>query len=318
MSQEKTLAIYTLDSRAFIMQHGLWLKPFQRFLELIIPRRILRTGGPRSVLESLVIGAMKSSWRVVINPPLKKGAFEHSINLSRTDLIASLSSKKNDGLIKKLLIGPNIDLKSLRNIELIHEGNYDSVLVPSKWANHVFNEWPPSSVLRTNIWDAGVDTDYWKPYRKSLKSGYLIYKKGEVDPRLLSEIASYLESKGPVRTLQYGKHSKREFRREVDKSQAVIWLGSTETQGIALCEIWSLDVPTLVLERPWRHVLGKSWPSSSAPYLSESTGKFIRTIEDVKVGISHVEARAFRPRIWVLNNQSAEESFKRLVRLLNE
>lgn len=318
MIEKKVLAIYTLDKRMFFLQHALWLRAMQKFFETILPRKIIRTGGPRSVLESIVIGGKKAGWKIVLNPPLEQGGFEFVINLSRTDIIQKLSRMRADGTIKKLLLGPNIDLKSLSNISLIHEGCYDLVLVPSQWANRLFNEWPPSSVLRTGIWDAGVDVDYWKPKTRTSKSGFLIYIKGDIDTTFLNDTVSYLKSRGSVRILKYGEHSQFRFKKQVNASEAVVWLGSTETQGLALCESWSMDVPTLVLERPWRHVLGKTWPSSSAPYLSESTGRFIKSLEEIKVGIDYVKANQFRPRIWVLEHQSSEKSFERLIRLFRE
>lgn len=318
MIDKKVLAVYTLDTRMFLIQYGLWLRPVQRFLETILPRRIIRTGGPRSVLESIVVGGKKHGWKVILNPPLGQEKFDFVLNLSRTDIIRDLSRMKASGSIKKLFIGPNIDLKSIVNIDLIHASDYDLVLVPSNWANRLFNEWPPSSVLRTGVWDAGVDVDYWKPSVRNLKSGFLIYTKGEIDEKFLNETISYLESRGQVRILKYGTHTQYQFRRLINAAEAVIWLGSTETQGLALCETWSMDVPTLVLKRPWRHILGKSWPSSSAPYLSESTGQFIQSVEDIETGIDYAKANYFRPRNWVLEHQSAEKSFERLINLVRD
>ncbi len=107
----KVIDVYTLDTRFFFTHLSLKLLRLQRIAECILPSRVIRFGGPRSVLESLVIGAKRNNWRVRLNPIRPSAERGVSINLSRVEDISRLSELFNQGVLNNYLIGPNIDLK---------------------------------------------------------------------------------------------------------------------------------------------------------------------------------------------------------------
>ena len=83
-----------------------------------------------------------------------------------------------------------------------------------------------------------------------------------------------------------------------------MFLSTFETQGLALAEAWSMDVPTVVWDprgtAEWR---GRSFQSgSSAPYLTPATGRLWRTLNELEPVLRGVlaEPSAFQPREWVL------------------
>jgi hypothetical protein len=81
-----------------------------------------------------------------------------------------------------------------------------------------------------------------------------------------------------------------------------------ESQGLAWAEAWSADVPTLI----WRNIensnRGRSYVTSTAPYLSINTGLFFDDFENFKIIFAKWESKKdeFRPREWVLENMSDE------------
>ena len=312
----KVIDVYTLDTRFFFAHLSLKLLPLQRIAEWILPSKVIRLGGPRSVLESLVIGAKRNNWKVRLNPTRTSAEVSVSINLSRVDDISRLSDLFHQGEINNFLIGPNIDLKSIENNRLLGKCFYSTVLIPSKWAEDIFNSWEPSSHLRTCLWPAGVDEKFWKPKRGKRKH-YLVYKKGDIDPDFEREVVHTLSQSTPVKFLVYGRHSREQYRKQLKQAKAVIWLGTTETQGIALCEAWAMDTPTFVLERNQREILETTWKSSSAPYLTPNTGRFFSSTQELKSALDEPIEFIYSPREWVMANQTATKTFDRLIEIAN-
>ena len=311
------IEIYTLDSRVFFAHYSLGLLCVQRKFESILPNRILRVGGPRSVLESLVIGAKQCGWKVRLNPKINRNA-AIVINLSRVDKIRMLSAKLEEGRIKNLILGPNIDLKSEINNQIIRFSKYDFTLVPSQWTRNIFQRWNFSSHLKMEIWAAGVDTGLWRPKKYHDNKAILIYSKGEVEDEFINYVKENYQRNHRIELMFYGSHSKSDYLRKLSRASVLIWLGTTETQGMALCEAWAMDVPSVVLSRPVRNILNSKWPSSSAPYLTKSTGRFFSTTNELKFAIDEALHGNFHPRNWVIENQTAQISFKNLVAIVEK
>jgi hypothetical protein len=83
-----------------------------------------------------------------------------------------------------------------------------------------------------------------------------------------------------------------------------------ETQGISLAEAWSADIPTLVWNPGFvfQVVQAKNhvFECSSAPYLTDATGRFFRDLDAFTALLADFAAGKLRfsPRQWVLNNMT--------------
>jgi hypothetical protein len=87
---------------------------------------------------------------------------------------------------------------------------------------------------------------------------------------------------------------------------AAIWIGGTESQGLALLECWSMDVPTLVLKNmSWRSPNNQIYPASSAPYMTETAGLLSKSDKFCKEDFEDFfsKLKHFSPR------ESVQESF---------
>ena len=108
-----------------------------------------------------------------------------------------------------------------------------------------------------------------------------------------------------------GEHaifSPADYRQLLDRSAIAIFLSTFETQGLALAEAWSMDVPTLVWDpqgvAEWR---GRRFQSqSSAPYLTPATGRRWRGLDELGPALNEALANrsSFQPRAWVLANMT--------------
>jgi hypothetical protein len=86
----------------------------------------------------------------------------------------------------------------------------------------------------------------------------------------------------------------------------MIFFSKSESQGLALFESWSMDVPTFVFENNQSINIagGDLLDYSSAPYLSNSTGTYFNTLDNFKVSFNrfYFGDIKYSPRDFVVKN----------------
>jgi hypothetical protein len=115
--------------------------------------------------------------------------------------------------------------------------------------------------------------------------------------------------------LQYGKYSVDEYKELLDRSAYSIFISRSESQGIALAEAWSMNVPTLVFD-PGEFFFGGRmiYNVSACPYLTAATGLSWKTPAELKNIIGDKNSfTAFKPREYVLKRFTDEYSAKQLI-----
>ena len=138
----------------------------------------------------------------------------------------------------------------------------------------------------------GVDADTWKPSGGDFdKQVALVYWKsgGEAFCEQVEQVARACGLEPRRLRSMPGEHaifSPADYRQLLDRSAIAIFLSTFETQGLALAEAWSMDVPTLVWDpqgvAEWR---GRRFQSqSSAPYLTPATGRRWSGIDELGAG----------------------------------
>jgi hypothetical protein len=110
---------------------------------------------------------------------------------------------------------------------------------------------------------------------------------------------------------RHGEHdifTPDQLRARLDRAIVSVFLSTFESQGIALAEAWSMNVPTVVWDpqgdAEWRNRHFKS--ASSAPYLTAATGISTRDLAGLQGAIGQALATldTFHPREWVLENMT--------------
>ena len=124
---------------------------------------------------------------------------------------------------------------------------------------------------------------------------------------------------------RHGEHSlftPDELRRLLDRSVLAVFLSTFETQGIALAEAWSMNVPTIVWDpqgdAEWR---GRHFTSgSSAPYLTPATGLAAGNTAGLEPAIRQALATlaSFQPREWVLAHMTDAICSRQLFDLIRD
>ena len=179
----------------------------------------------------------------------------------------------------RVALGPNIDWFNDDNLNVISKISHPRLIAPADWVIPIIREKVglESSAL---VWAAGLDLTYWNPSGNH-KRQILIYLKTQNSQEELLKLEGYIRSLGFIpKVIRYGQYSRIDFRKNLDKSYAAIWMGGTESQGIALFECWAMNVPTLVIPRDfWKCPEGRIYPASSAPYLEDALGKFFKATD---------------------------------------
>lgn len=231
--------------------------------------------GPSLLLKNTLIGLRKIDVNVEMNlkmrdlnsAPLWIPAGDLSF-LTRMEI--ELLSESN------LTLGPNINWFNVDTVNVVSQLKKVKILVPHKWVIS-----PVQQILPNNcqilVWHSGIDTDFWQKKRSELlPHEVLVYVKNLNDVENLRSAEDFLQ-KQEIRfiVLEYGSYSQSEFKSILSRVKAAIWIGGTESQGLALLECWSMNVPTLVLKNEtWYSPNGSPYPASSAPYMSDGMGQF--------------------------------------------
>jgi len=161
----------------------------------------------------------------------------------------------------------------------------------------------------------GIDARYWhRSGQPRMKTALVYWKSG--DEAFCEQVERIVRACGlEPRRLRAaaGEHAlfgPDEYRHLLDESQLAVFLSAFETQGLALVEAWSMDVPTAVWdpqgEAEWR---GKTFQAgSSAPYLTPVTGRRWRALDELEPVLHGMLAdrAAFQPRAWVLAHMTDE------------
>ena len=219
---------------------------------------------------------------------------------------------KRQATIDYLVAGPVNALFTDECDGIVRRPEIDRLIVAHEWALDFFRD-EPALVAKSRPCPCGVDADHWKPTARAEKHIALVYWKSG-DEALCEQVEQIVRRCGleprRVRAL-HGEHAlfnSDDYRRLLDQSVIGVFLSTFETQGLALAEAWSMDVPTVVWDprgpAVWRGRLFES--RSSAPYLTPATGVLWRTLDELEPALrGAIAARsAFRPREWVRANMT--------------
>jgi glycosyltransferase involved in cell wall biosynthesis len=298
-----------------------------------IGRRILDPGskglpgskypGHYALVRSVVEGLREIGADFNFNP-------ESFSNLSRlvyapaNEALLQAAQLKRGGRIDFLVAGPVNALFADEHDSIIQMPEIDLVIVPSEWTLDFYRE-IPALVQKSRICPCGVDADLWQPAGARKERAALVYWKSGGE-RFCEEVEAMVRRCGlePVRVRSRpGEHNiftPEELRGLLDRSILGVFLSTFETQGIALAEAWSMNVPTIVwdpqADAEWR---GRHFTSrSSAPYLTPSTGIAARDTPGIEPAIRQALATlaSFQPREWVLANMTDAICSRKLFELI--
>lgn len=252
------------------------------------------------------------------------------------DIIYSPSEPINTSLYpsKKFLFGPHFStfpdhhqLQSIKNT--IH---HNSIYIqPSEWVVQLWKVLGAEQFLPIKSFPFPVDTDKFKPIingnnKRATETEVVVYHKIR-HPNELHILKSFLTLKNIKYTLfDYGKkYNENDYIYALQHAKYGIWLGRHESQGFALEEALSMNVPLLVWDAKFMsQEYGYNYndiPCTAIPYWDHRCGESFYTKEELESTFqtfqNKLNANAYMPRQYILENLTTEKCAERFMDIIN-
>lgn len=218
---------------------------------------------------------------------------------------------------KKFIFGPQFSVFPVMNqINLINNVN-STYIILSDWVKNIWEkkiklslDTIPLLMTFSHI-PFGVDTNRFSPKNNEKKNIFIYFKRR--NPEELNYVCNFLDNIGEktYKIFDYvKKYSENEYIDYLQNSKYGIWIGSHESQGFALQEALSCDVPLLVWNVTSMKQEFKSTyddiPATSIPYWDNRCGEYFTKQEEFldiyKKFITNLDN--YKPRDYVLENLS--------------
>jgi glycosyltransferase involved in cell wall biosynthesis len=276
------------------------------------PRRLLyRKHGTKTVADNL-LKELQRETRLFWVPSYRQMPLNHSIDViwvvnGKEDLRWALNHKSAMNA-RQLWAGPNIAVIPQEEERLLLSDRIDRIVVPCDWVAALYRAQATSLQSKLAVWPVGIDTDYWSPATAKTFQ-LLVYNKGQ--DALCSQITSALDAASiSYRTVRYGSHTACEYRAELSQASGLVWLSASESEGLAVLEAFSMNVPVLAWNPgEWNYAsaeLRKSFScrASSVPYFDARCGEIFQTIIQFPTALMTFQNRltTYRPRDYLLAN----------------
>jgi hypothetical protein len=258
--------------------------------------------------------------------PASFGDLARVVYAPANEALRQAAQLKQRGDVDFIVAGPVNALFADECDSILQMPEIDLVIIPSEWTRDLYRDAPALSA-KSRVCTCGVDVEYWQPTGRPKEQTAVVYWKSG-DERFCEEVEGIVRQCGlqPRRVRSgHGQHqifTQADYRDLLDGSTVAVFLSTFETQGIALAEAWSMNVPTVVWDprgdAEWR---GRRFTSgSSAPYLTPATGATFRGIDELQPVLERVlqSAGCFQPREWVLANMKDAVCSRRLYKLISD
>jgi len=251
-----------------------------------------------------------------------------SINLSDYNIVYSPSIPIN---VKKypdtkFIFGPHFSVFPNREqIEKI--SNTNSIYIqPSNWCVDIWK----SNIICDNIklksLPFGVDTKKFININtiNNRDKVFIYFKRRQY--KELEQIKQFLELKNiTYKIFDYiEKYNEEDYLTYLQNSKYGIWLGAHESQGFALEEVLSCDVPLLVWNvTSMSQEVGSNhnnYPATTIPYWDTRCGEYFTNFDDIDKKFNKFISKLhrYKPREFILENLSIEICNKLFDKIIKE
>ena len=221
-----------------------------------------------------------------------------------------------DVQIPNLFLGPNIADLPIYNSLLMQTEKYKTSIVPCEWVRAAHAKWIPEH--KVTVWNSGIDYTKWNDEKNNIEYDFLVYYKRRPKEHLDSVI-QFLKSKNlKYIILEYNHYTQPQFADIISKSRWGLVIDGTETQGIAIQEMMSCNLPLLVWDIKEWHDRGPAniCPATSVPYFNETCGEIFYNIEDIELAYEKLIRSMYSPRTYILEHCNYLTQSKKLLDIL--
>jgi len=214
----------------------------------------------------------------------------NDIDLSQFDIVYSPCEPINVNIYPntKFIFGPHFSVfPEKHQMDMIRRKNVIYVQ-PSEWAAKVWKNSPLCNNIEIQSLPFGVDTEKFNSNKSiSKREKVFIYFKTR-HPQLLDILKSFLNYKNiSYEIFNYNtKYDENTYIEYLKKAKYGIWLGRHESQGFALEEALSMNVPLLVWNvKSMNEEYGYNYSNISAsviPYWDERCGEYFYNVNELE------------------------------------
>jgi|688.fasta_scaffold42314_5 hypothetical protein len=249
-----------------------------------------------------------------------------SLDLTQFDCIYSPSQaidvKKYPNT--KFIFGPHFSVFPENYHMNIIQGKNTIYIQPSEWANNVWKYHPTCKNIRIETLPFGVDVNKFNEIKPiDLRNEVILYYKRR-RPDELTNILNFLKLYNitPKIFSYTNKYDENDYINSLHNAKFCIWLDAHESQGFALEEALSCNVPLLV----WNvKSMNQEYPSSysditatTIPYWDEKCGEYFYNLNELEEIFSKftLNLNNYKPREYILNNLTFDICEKKLMDLI--
>jgi glycosyltransferase involved in cell wall biosynthesis len=229
---------------------------------------------------------------------------------------------------KKFIFGPHFSVFPDKNsLEQLNSKKYNNAIYihPSDWARDTWINMGANQYLPIHTLPFAVDTELFIPIPKSEKTEVFVYHKRR-NPDELAYVKQFLNKKNINFTVfdYVVGYKETDYIKCLQKANYGIWLDAHESQGFALEEALSMNVPLLVwnITSMNQEYGGKyqNIPATAIPYWDERCGEtFTHPSQLEETFVCFVNRLdEYKPREYILENLSVEACSKRFLELIKK
>lgn len=220
----------------------------------------------------------------------------------------------------RFIFGPHFSTFAEKERIDIISGENSIYIHPSKWAKNSWNMVSNQISLQVLPW--GVDTDFELDPKIERTKVFIYFKSRELDE--LYYLVDTLQKKNiefVIFSYQH-RYPETEYKKYLEQSKFGIWLDAHESQGFALLEALSYNVPLLVWNvKSMKQEYGRNnpdIPATTIPYWDNRCGEFFydksEFVNTFDTFLSKIDTYA--PREYILENLTMEICEKKFINII--
>jgi hypothetical protein len=218
----------------------------------------------------------------------------------------------------------------MKQLEIVNNIHKNAVCIqPRDWSRDIWIKIGASLYFPVKSFAFPVDTEIFKPLketndRNNLTNVFLYYKRRDPDEMIF--LIEFLNSKNiPFKIFNYlERYEERDYIEYLQDCKYGIWLDAHESQGFALEEALSMNVPLLVwnvtkMKQEYMSNYDDSF-ATTIPYWDERCGESFKNINELpdKFNKFMNDLNHYKPRDYILENLSIEKCNEKFIQLVNK
>jgi hypothetical protein len=198
----------------------------------------------------------------------------------------------------------------------------------SKWVEKCYLDVSKTMVIPTGQFPFAINTEKFTPNGEKTLDCLVYFKHRH--PQVLENIKQILDKKKlSYQVFSYGSYNEQDYLNTLQKSKFMLTLDAHESQGFALQEAMSCNVPLLVFDiNSVYDEYGTSFfnqykplelKATSVPYWDSSCGLKTTDLADIPAMVDQMlnTYETFEPRKFIIENLSEESCMQRILDYMN-